>query len=336
MTDHLIISAITKTYPHADHPVTAVDDLSLSVREGEFFTLLGPSGCGKTTLLRLIAGLEQADKGQILLDGEDIAPLPANRRPVNTVFQNYALFPHMSVAQNIGFGLRMQGKNDAEVETAVKEALATIQMDNYASRRPAELSGGQQQRVALARALVNRPKILLLDESLSALDYKLRKDMQIELKRLQRDTGVTFVFVTHDQDEALSMSDRIAVLHKGRIAQIGTPTEIYQKPASRYVADFIGICNFVNGGIFGLDTADSVGFRPEDARLDAQRLQHKDVLQAEGRVAHITYHGAVTYCRVMLATGEEATIALPDKGSVALDSTVTVYVPHDRLIRCAI
>lgn len=336
MTDRLVISAVTKTFPHAVHPVTAVDDLSLCIRENEFFTLLGPSGCGKTTLLRLVAGLEQADKGEILLDGEDITPLPANRRPVNTVFQNYALFPHMTVAQNIGFGLRMQGKEVAEVDTAVKEALYTIQMENYASRRPAELSGGQQQRVALARALVNRPKILLLDESLSALDYKLRKDMQIELKRLQRDTGVTFVFVTHDQDEALSMSDRIAVLHKGRIAQIGAPTDIYQKPANRYVADFIGICNFVNGGIFGLDTAEAVGFRPEDARFDAQRFQHKEVLHAEGRITHITYHGAVTHYRVILATGEQATIALSDKTDIALDSPVTIYVPHDRLIRCGL
>ena len=225
----------------------ALDNVSVAIRENEFFTLLGPSGCGKTTLLRLIAGFDFPTDGDILLYGQNIAPLPPYKRPVNTVFQSYALFPHMTVAQNIGFGLEMLGKPRGEIDARVNEMLALVQMDTMRNRRTSQISGGQQQRVALARALAPKPKVLLLDEPLSALDYKLRKEMQIELKRLQHETGITFIFVTHDQEEALTMSDRIAVMSKGRILQVGSPRDIYDRPSERFVADFIGETNFLEG-----------------------------------------------------------------------------------------
>ena len=229
--------------------VTALDDVSLEIFANEFFTLLGPSGCGKTTLLRLIAGFEQPTTGSIKLEGQALEGLPPFKRPVNTVFQSYALFPHLSVAQNIAFGLEESRKPKTEIAARVEEMLNLVKLEGFASRKPAQLSGGQQQRVALARALANSPKVLLLDESLSALDLKLRKEMQLELKRLQHATGITFVFVTHDQEEALTMSDRLAVMKDGRIEQIGTPTEIYDHPRSKYVADFIGDTNFLEGKI---------------------------------------------------------------------------------------
>ncbi len=240
---------VSKVFGGSGEEVRALDRVSVHVREGEFFTLLGPSGCGKTTLLRLVAGFEQPSEGEILLDGAPVSHLPPHRRPVNTVFQSYALFPHMTVAGNIAFGLEMQGRSAAETAARVEEMLALVQLGGLDRRRPAQLSGGQQQRVALARALANRPKVLLLDEPLSALDLKLRKDMQIELKRIQHDTGITFIFVTHDQGEALTMSDRIAVMSAGRIHQIGGPTEIYEHPTSHFVADFIGETNFLEGEI---------------------------------------------------------------------------------------
>ncbi|NJM31540.1 MAG: ATP-binding cassette domain-containing protein, partial [Rhizobiales bacterium] len=214
--------------------------MSVTIRENEFFTLLGPSGCGKTTLLRLIAGFDFPTDGQIRLYGEDIAPLPPFKRPVNTVFQNYALFPHMTVAKNISFGLEMLGKPRDEIDARVSRMLKLVQMEALRERRTSQISGGQQQRVALARALAPAPKVLLLDEPLSALDYKLRKDMQIELKRLQHETGITFIFVTHDQEEALTMSDRIAVMSTGKIRQIGTPRDIYERPIDAYVATRLG------------------------------------------------------------------------------------------------
>ncbi len=222
----------TKHFGQGDHVVRALDDVSVAIRKGEFFTLLGPSGCGKTTLLRLIAGFESPTSGAILLDGQDITGLPPNRRAVNTVFQSYALFPHLTVAQNVGFGLQMLGRPKAEVEGRAAEMLALVRLDALAGRRTSQLSGGQQQRVALARALAPRPKVLLLDEPLSALDLKLRKEMQIELKRLQTETGITFVFVTHDQEEALTMSDRVGVMSGGRIQQIGSPRDIYTRPVT--------------------------------------------------------------------------------------------------------
>ncbi|ANI18024.1 spermidine/putrescine ABC transporter ATP-binding protein [Pseudomonas citronellolis] len=245
MTSAIAIERIGMEFGTPGQGLKALDDVSLDIRANEFFTLLGPSGCGKTTLLRLIAGFEQPTSGSIRLYGEPMQGLPPFRRPVNTVFQSYALFPHMTVAQNIAFGLEMQGKSKAETEATVKAMLDLVRLPDVGSRRADQLSGGQQQRIALARALASRPKVLLLDESLSALDLKLRKEMQIELKRLQHETGITFIFVTHDQEEALTMSDRIAVMNKGQVLQIGTPTEIYDAPANRWVADFIGETNFL-------------------------------------------------------------------------------------------
>lgn len=225
---------------------TALKTISLEIRDNEFFTLLGPSGCGKTTLLRMIAGFEDVTEGDILLYGEDIVRLPPNKRPVNTVFQNYALFPHMNVLENVGFGLEMLGKSKAEARNRAGEILELVQLSKFSARKPSQLSGGQQQRVALARALAPQPKVLLLDEPLSALDLKLRKAMQLELKHLQRETGITFIFVTHDQDEALTMSDRIAVMSSGELQQLGDARDIYEKPANRFVADFIGETNLID------------------------------------------------------------------------------------------
>ena len=299
--------------------MTALDAVSVCIRENEFFTLLGPSGCGKTTLLRLIAGFDFPTDGQILLYGEDIAMLPPFKRPVNTVFQNYALFPHMTVAGNIGFGLEMLGKPRAEIDARVKEMLQLVRMEDLKDRKTSQISGGQQQRVALARALAPQPKVLLLDEPLSALDYKLRKDMQIELKRLQHETGITFIFVTHDQDEALTMSDRIAVMGKGKILQIGSPHEIYDQPATRFVANFIGETNFLNGvalpkGRVKLEAGPeivaaapdglsptgqvTVVIRPEHAVLTAPAKG-----QLKGVIHNIVYFGTDTHFHVALADG---------------------------------
>ncbi len=227
--------------------VTAVDSVDLDIGDSEFFALLGPSGCGKTTTLRMIAGLEIPSAGSLQIFGEEVGSLPPNKRPVNTVFQNYALFPHMSVADNVAFGLKMRKIPKSEISTRVHEAISLVRMTGMEDRRPNQLSGGQQQRVALARALVNRPKVLLLDEPLAALDLKLRQEMQFELKQLQREVGITFVFVTHDQEEALALSDRIGVMNDGRLLQVGTPEEMYDAPIDRFVADFIGRSNFLNG-----------------------------------------------------------------------------------------
>ncbi len=224
---------------------TALQQISLAIRDNEFFTLLGPSGCGKTTLLRMIAGFEDVTEGAIFLYGEEIDDLPPHKRPVNTVFQDYALFPHMTVLENVGFGLEMRGRSKAEARTRAGEMLELVQLTQFAARKPSQLSGGQQQRVALARALAPSPKVLLLDEPLSALDLKLRKAMQIELKHIQRETGITFIFVTHDQEEALTMSDRIAVMSSGQLQQLGKPQEIYETPRNMFVADFIGETNLL-------------------------------------------------------------------------------------------
>jgi spermidine/putrescine ABC transporter ATP-binding subunit len=244
-TAHLRIERVTKRF--GAH--VAVDGVDLDIAAGEFITLLGPSGCGKTTLLRMIAGFESPDAGRILLDGEDIAPLPPHRRPVNTVFQHYALFPHLSVAENVAYGLRRAGLADTEVKERVREALAGVRLDSFADRAPTQLSGGQKQRVALARALVLRPRVLLLDEPLGALDHQLRLEMQVELKHIQRAAGITFLFVTHDQPEALTMSDRIAVLSSGRIEQLGTAWEVYERPATEFVARFMGASNLLPGRV---------------------------------------------------------------------------------------
>jgi spermidine/putrescine transport system ATP-binding protein len=260
------VAGVTKAFGSGPGSVVALAAVSLSIFENEFFTLLGPSGCGKTTLLRLIAGFEHPSAGVISLDGRDLTELPPHRRPVNTVFQSYALFPHMSVAENVAFGLERLGRPRAEIIARVKHVLALVKLEAMADRRPAQLSGGQQQRVALARALAPAPRLLLLDEPLSALDQKLRREMQGELKRLQRETGVTFVLVTHDQEEALAMSDRIAVMSTGRVLQIGGPSEIYDRPATRFVADFIGEANLLPGDLVGRPGG-TVAIRPERVHL---------------------------------------------------------------------
>ena len=252
-----------------------IPQLDLTINNGEFLTLLGPSGCGKTTVLRLIAGLETVDSGRIMLDNEDITHVPAENRYVNTVFQSYALFPHMTVFENVAFGLRMQKTPAAEITPRVMEALRMVQLETFAQRKPHQLSGGQQQRVAIARAVVNKPRLLLLDESLSALDYKLRKQMQNELKALQRKLGITFVFVTHDQEEALTMSDRIVVMRDGGIEQDGTPREIYEEPKNLFVAGFIGEINMFNATVI--------------ERLDEQRVR----ANVEGRECNIYVNFAV-------------------------------------------
>jgi spermidine/putrescine transport system ATP-binding protein len=262
--------------------VRAVDDVSLAVREGEFFALLGPSGCGKTTTLRAIAGFEAPTAGDVLLRGRPVQGVPPFHRPVNTVFQDYALFPHMSVRQNVMFGLRMARVAPDEARRRADEALALVHLPAIGDRRPGQLSGGQKQRVALARALVNRPAVLLLDEPLGALDLKLRKAMQVELKQLQQQVGITFVYVTHDQEEALTMADRIAVMSAGRALQVGTPDEVYERPASRFVADFIGETNFIGGVLEG-----------REGPLGVVRLPDGRVLRAPLRDPGAVVGGAV-------------------------------------------
>lgn len=267
----VLLSGISKSFDGKE----VISELDLTINNGEFLTLLGPSGCGKTTVLRLIAGLETVDSGRIMLDNEDITHVPAENRYVNTVFQSYALFPHMTVFENVAFGLRMQKTPAADITPRVLEALRMVQLEEFAQRKPHQLSGGQQQRVAIARAVVNKPRLLLLDESLSALDYKLRKQMQNELKALQRKLGITFVFVTHDQEEALTMSDRIVVMRDGRIEQDGTPREIYEEPKNLFVAGFIGEINMFNATVI--------------ERLDEQRVR----ANVEGRECNIYVNFAV-------------------------------------------
>ena len=245
MADSLEFKGISKEFGN----VKALNDVSFSVKKGEFFSLLGPSGCGKTSLLRIVAGFERPSKGQILIDGQDITHLPPNKRPVNTVFQNYALFPHLTVWENIAFGLRVAGRPQKEIEFEVDRMLHLIQLTELAQKMPDQISGGQKQRVAIARALINKPRVLLLDEPLAALDLKLRQKMLLELDLIHDEVGITFLFVTHDQTEAMAVSDRIAVLHQGRVEQIGTPIELYEAPKSSFVAAFIGDTNFFDGHV---------------------------------------------------------------------------------------
>ncbi len=249
----IAVHDLVKVFGAGSNAVTALDHVDVAIRDNEFFTLLGPSGCGKTTLLRMIAGFEQPTSGRVDIFGEEVAGLPPFERSVNTVFQQYALFPHMTVSENVGFGLKMLGRGADEIAQAVEQSLKLVKMSEYAQRTPGQLSGGQQQRIALARALSPRPKVLLLDEPLSALDLKLRQAMRSELKNLQRETGITFIFVTHDQEEALTMSDRIAVMSAGRIQQIGAPHDIYERPLNRFVADFIGDSNFFEATVESID-----------------------------------------------------------------------------------
>jgi spermidine/putrescine ABC transporter ATP-binding subunit len=283
-------------------PVTAVDDVSLDIRENEFFALLGPSGCGKTTLLRMLAGFETPSAGRILLDGRDISPLPPEKRPLNLMFQSYALFPHMTVRQNLSYGLEMERLAKAEIRRRVDDTMGMTDLTPFADRKPEQLSGGQKQRVALARALVKRPKVLLLDEPLGALDKKLRERMQLELKRMQHEAGITFVIVTHDQEEALVMADRMAILKDGRLLQVGAPEEVYERPADRFVANFIGVMNFIDGtvGADGLFQADGLQVQAAGARPGAATLAIRPEnivtgppgdLPVTGTIVDIAYHG---------------------------------------------
>src|ERR1700742_3949230 len=249
MSGEVELRSLTKRYDE----VVAVDSIDATIRAGEFFSLLGPSGCGKTTTLRMIAGFVRPTSGEILLDGVDVAQVPPHRRNVHTVFQNYALFPHLNVFDNVAFGLKRKRVPKDETRRRVLEAIELVELGGYDQRKPSQLSGGQQQRVALARALVLRPEVLLLDEPLGALDAKIRKQLRIELKALQEEVGITFVFVTHDQEEALSMSDRLAVMHEGRVDQVGTPREIYEGPATLFVADFLGVANVMDVEVIATD-----------------------------------------------------------------------------------
>ncbi len=305
---------------------TVLSSLDLDIQDGEFITLLGPSGCGKTTLLRLIAGFEQPDTGAVVLSGHNITQAAPEHRPLNTVFQNYALFPHMSVYDNVAYGLKMEKRPKDEIRQRVDDVLAMVQLQDFARRKPHQLSGGQQQRVAIARAVVKRPQLLLLDEPLSALDYKLRRTMQVELKRLQRELGITFVFVTHDQEEALSMSDRVVVLKDGAIQQLGTPREIYERPANLFTARFVGETNLFPGyltsveetgitlNILGLSrTLQKPGFtlrkgeqvnvllRPEDIRV----LAPEDERGLAGRIVERNYKGSTLDSVIHLEDGTE-------------------------------
>ena len=293
--------------------VKAVDRVCIEIEDGEFFSMLGPSGSGKTTCLRLIAGFEQPDEGTIHIHGDDATGLPPYQRDVNTVFQDYALFPHMNVRDNVAYGLKVKGVGRQERYSRADEALAMVALDGYGERKPVQLSGGQRQRVALARALVNRPRVLLLDEPLGALDLKLREQMQGELKKLQRQLGITFIFVTHDQTEALSMSDRVAVFNRGRIEQIDTPRNLYMKPATRFVAEFVGTSNVVHGDL-ALQLSGSpqpFSIRPEHIRFASGPLGNDEV-EISGLLRDIQYQGSATRYELMLDNGQSLNVSQPN------------------------
>lgn len=332
----------------------ALKSISLEILNGEFFTLLGPSGCGKTSLLRLIAGFEETSDGQIFLFGDEIENLPANKRPINTVFQQYALFPHMTVAQNVQFGMRMLNYSQQEQNSRCAQMLELVQLEKFSHRKPHELSGGQQQRVALARALAPKPKVLLLDEPLSALDLKLRQAMRLELKQIQRETGITFVFVTHDQEEALTMSDRIAVMSEGELQQVGTSREIYEEPANTFVADFIGETNLIDVQIDSLDGDNAlcrisddylisckkpahlkptdtvkVSVRPERLHLTPYQSKHSGIAAV---ITQIIYVGTDTQYIVQLSDGTELSAriqnTLQSATALSLNDKITVSIDH--------
>ena len=332
--------------------VPAVNDVTLDIAEGEFFSLLGPSGCGKTTTLRMIAGFEMPDAGRVVLEGTDVTTVSPNRRPVNMVFQQYALFPHMSIYDNVAFGLRANGVPRAEHAGRIAELLRIVALEGYEKRRPKQLSGGQQQRVALARALVNRPAALLLDEPLGALDVKLRKQMQLELKRIQHELGTTFVYVTHDQDEALAMSDRIAVMNRGKVEQLGSPREIYERPRTAFVADFIGslntleltidellggycICRFAGServvapveGRHAAGETIRVAVRPEHVQIGpAGSAMPEEGSRLTGTIAELVYLGMYTQFHVDTAAGRIVSHRLADEPAVRLQAGAPVAV----------
>jgi spermidine/putrescine transport system ATP-binding protein len=350
---HVELLDLTKRFGEFE----AVRGISLDVQPGEFFSLLGPSGCGKTTTLRLIGGFERPTSGLILLDGRDMAHTPPHRRRVNTVFQSYALFPHLSVGDNVAFGLRFRDTTKAEQQRRVTDALSLVHLQGYEDRRPHQLSGGQQQRVALARALILNPSLLLLDEPLGALDAKLRKALQIELKALQEEVGITFVYVTHDQEEALTMSDRLAVMSQGRIEQVGPPKEVYEEPRTTYVADFLGVSNLMDAvalgpspeghcrirlgdfevvashGNLGARGDVKIVIRPERVRIEAQG-QASGENRLPAMVQRVVYVGAVIQLLVRLAPGQTIQAMLPNQGEgpgFAQGTPVTAHMPADAL-----
>jgi putative spermidine/putrescine transport system ATP-binding protein len=315
------LDAVSKTF---DGRINAVDDVSLEIRPGEFFALLGPSGCGKTTTLRMIAGFEMPDRGRIHVGGSDITDLPVHRRDMGMIFQSYALFPHRTVAENVAFGLRMRSLARDEIGKRVAAALAQVELTGFEERRPGQLSGGQQQRVALARALVIRPPVLLCDEPLGALDRKLRQQMQIELKQIQKTLGVTLVFVTHDQEEALAMSDRIAVMNKGRIDQIGTPADIYARPRTRFVADFIGEINILEDG-----------GKPRALRPEKLRFAAPGAARVVGRIDTANFLGGQTLYRIVAPDGRRLlvkSVNLADEATRMIGDEVGVtWTPADEV-----
>src|ERR1700729_133843 len=348
---HVKLDSLTKRFGQA----TAVDEISVEIKAGEFFSLLGPSGCGKTTTLRMVAGFEPPTSGKILVDGTDVGRWAPHRRNVNTVFQSYALFPFLTVAENVGFGLKYKSVPKSERDARVKEALELVQLSGYEKRRTNQLSGGQQQRVALARALVLRPSVLLLDEPLGALDAKIRRALRVELKALQEEVGTTFIFVTHDQEEALSMSDRIAVMHEGKVDQVGTPREIYEGPATLFVADFLGVANVMDVEVVTSDgtgcrlrvgerelraECDFVGTGAASAVVRPERLRvaaHDEVGEnlIPGMIDRTIYVGSNLTVMVRLANGGVLQASVPNDG-VDLDSheqgaPVSVHVPPDAL-----
>ena len=349
---HVQLVDLTKRFGN----FVAVSALGLDIPPGEFFSLLGPSGCGKTTTLRMIAGFERPSGGHIFLDGKDVSDTPPNRRNVNTVFQSYALFSHLTVAENVAFGLRFAKASREETRSRVGEALSLVRMQELRDRRPHQLSGGQQQRVALARALILNPSVLLLDEPLGALDAKLRKALQIELKALQEQVGITFVYVTHDQEEALTMADRLAVMNEGRIEQVGSPREVYEEPASAYVADFLGVSNMLDAQVVGADSdgrcrvriGDSELFasrgdtsargpvkvvvRPERVRVEASGETGENRLP--GKIERIVYAGAISQLVVTLDRGTPIRCMLANDGagsSFDRGAPVSVYLPCEAL-----
>lgn len=363
MVDNTIIS-IRDVIKQFGSSVIAVNKVSLDIREGEFFALLGPSGCGKTTLLRILAGFETPSAGQVLIDGDDMERVEPNKRPVNMVFQSYAVFPHMTVKQNVAYGLRVTGTPKSEINQRVQESLSRVQLEQMADRKPDQLSGGQRQRVALARALVKHPKVLLLDEPLSALDAKLREQMQIELVHLQQSVGITFVIVTHDQNEALSMADRVAVMNNGDVLQVAAPTELYEFPNCRFVADFIGKMNLFDGQVVGvkekqvLVRADpiaskigdiaipfggaaqgevGIAVRPEKVKLD--KAEPKDEpIRLQAKVIELVYYGNESHVFLMTDSGANITVNMKNTsrnthaGIVKDEALWVSWRPEDTLI----
>jgi len=364
MADDTAIISIQNVVKRFGAYVTAVKNVTLDIRQGEFFALLGPSGCGKTTLLRMLAGFESLTEGRILIDGEDMDRVEPNKRPVNMVFQSYAVFPHMTVEQNVAYGLKVSGTPKPEIDKRVRESLTLVQLESMAGRKPDQLSGGERQRVALARALVKQPKVLLLDEPLSALDAKLREQMQIELVHLQKSVGITFVIVTHDQNEALSMADRVAVMNQGRVLQVAQPSDLYEYPKSRFVADFIGKMNLFDGQVAGVKdrgiviridaVAEQIGdlvlpykgsaqgtvgiaIRPEKVRLDQEEPPEQPI-RLQARVVEVVYYGNESHVFLESDTGVKISVNMKNisrnthAGIIKDDVLWVSWRPEDTLV----